>query len=285
MRIRYALAGLLAAAIVTALVAALPQGAVAATLTVDTLSAADNNADGDCSLREAIIAANNDADYNECDGTSFGNDTITFSVSGTVALSGTGALPAVTDADGLTIDGGGVITIDAGNASRIFAVNAGASLTLQDLGIQQGVVTGDGGLIHNAGTLVVSGSTLQGGLASTGRGGGIFNASTGSLTIMNSTIGPNQASGNGGGGIYNAETSGTGGTVIISDSLFTGNAATPSGNGGAIRTDGGTVTINDTTFTNTNQAGANGGAIASLANATGSVTITNSTHLQLLGHR
>jgi CSLREA domain-containing protein len=61
----------------------------AANLLVNTVNDADNGGDGACSLREAITAANNNANYHECTGTSYGNDTITFSVSGTITLGAT----------------------------------------------------------------------------------------------------------------------------------------------------------------------------------------------------
>jgi CSLREA domain-containing protein len=78
----------------------------AADLTVTTLSNADNGADSVCTLREAITAANTNANYHECTSlTAYGDDTITFAVSGTIPLSST--LLAITDPAGLTIDGTG----------------------------------------------------------------------------------------------------------------------------------------------------------------------------------
>lgn len=64
-----------------------PVPAGAAALVVDTLFDADDRTDGKCSLREAITAANLNRGHNECKGTgSFGADTITFAVSGTIQL-------------------------------------------------------------------------------------------------------------------------------------------------------------------------------------------------------
>jgi CSLREA domain-containing protein len=59
--------------------------AAQATITVDTLSDADDGTDGRCSIREAIIAANTNANYNECSRTGPGtDDVLTFSISGTI---------------------------------------------------------------------------------------------------------------------------------------------------------------------------------------------------------
>src|SRR5688500_15257458 len=79
-----------------------PAPAVAAGITVNTLDD-ELNTDGDCSLREAITAANTNTAQDAC-GTGFGTDFITFSVSGAVTLAS--MLPDITDR-GLVIDGAG----------------------------------------------------------------------------------------------------------------------------------------------------------------------------------
>src|SRR5215510_13001838 len=81
-----------------------PAAVLAASLVVQTN--ADNTiTDVQCSLREAITNANDDlATFPDCpSGT--GNDTITFNAGMTIMLAST--LPAISDADGLVIDGGG----------------------------------------------------------------------------------------------------------------------------------------------------------------------------------
>src|SRR5438128_1590941 len=85
--------------------------------------------DGLCSLREAINNANSASDTTGFDcaaGTS--NDTINFSVSGTITLVG-GGLPAIQNT--LTIDGSGQsVTVNGAGSYGVFLVNAGAfSLT------------------------------------------------------------------------------------------------------------------------------------------------------------
>src|SRR6266436_3070863 len=74
----------------------------AAVIGVDTLADAASDGDG-CSLREAITNANNnDQTFADCAAGS-GADTISFTVSGTIALAS--ILPHISDAAALTIDG------------------------------------------------------------------------------------------------------------------------------------------------------------------------------------
>src|SRR5262249_158524 len=144
-------------------------------------------------------AANTMAATNGCiAGT--GNDTIQFSVTGTIALAST--LPKITDSN-LTINGPASpgITIDGDRDVQIMRVVSGATLNLKSLAIVNGQVPGiigvssDGGGIFNEGTLTVTNSTFSGNVASN-RGGGIFNSGT--LTITNSTFSGNNVVGGGG---------------------------------------------------------------------------------------
>ncbi len=166
----------------------------------------------DCSLREAIIAANSQA----------GHNTIQLS-SGVYALSidGTGENSAMSgdlDISGsLTIVGvgSGATIIDGGDIDRIFHVQSGGhSVTLQHLALRNG---------------------------NTDRGGAIYN-SGGALLLEHCAVTSNIAS-LFGGGIYN------GGTVTVNDCVFSANETTdnfPNGFGGAIyNAAGGVVTVND----------------------------------------
>src|SRR3989304_4976715 len=106
---RWALAALGA---LTMLVFAGGQPAHAATITVNT-TADELNADGDCSLREAITAANTDAASDACTAGS-GADTITvpagthtlslgeLDVWSDMTISGAGAADTIIDGDGLS---------------------------------------------------------------------------------------------------------------------------------------------------------------------------------------
>lgn len=140
-------AGLLAGCL---LMGALAPMAHAATYTVTNL-----NDSGAGSLRDVISTAN---------GTS-ADDTINFSVSGTIELSST--LPAIvtTSMGGkLTIDGAGQsIAISGDNSVRVMFVNSDANLTLQNLSIMKGLcgISCNGGGVFSNGTLTISNSTFS----------------------------------------------------------------------------------------------------------------------------
>jgi hypothetical protein len=227
--------------------------AQAATFTVTNL----NDSRGG-SLRQAIMDAN----------AAEGRDTITFSVSGTIPLGST--LPTITDIAGLTMDGTGqTVTISGGNAVRVLFVNPGASLSLNDLTIANGIAPSGnhGGGIFNSGILTVTNSTFSGNSTTTGYGGGINNNGTGTLTVTNSTFSGNSAPSAGGGGIMNS------GTLTVTNSTFSGNSAPSSGNGGGIYNNSGTAAITNSSFS-VNSAANWGGGI--YVNA-GAVTLANST--------
>jgi hypothetical protein len=178
-------------------------------------------------------------------------------------------------ADNLTIIGNGD-TIERSTgapAFRLFDVASGSSLTLENLTLQNGLLTGgsgasaEGGAIYNQGTLVLSGVSVQDNeiVAAAGAysakskslqpgsdaaGGGIW--SDGSLTLKNGTTIQNnsavggvgaasagQAAGGGnafGGGLYVA-----GGTASISSATVSGNTARggTGGSGGKLNGAGG----------------------------------------------
>ncbi|MFT6288926.1 MAG: CSLREA domain-containing protein [Alcanivorax sp.] len=257
-----------------AVFAGLAPAAHAATITVDSLL--DTTAvDGECTLREAIENANNNAATNADCAAGTGADTITFNLSGTITLVST--LPNITDAVGLTIDGAGqTVTISGNNTVRVARVDTGASLTLNNLTIANGFVAGDfGGGINNSGTVTVTNSTFSGNSANSGYGGGIANfGSGGTVTVTNSTFSGNSANSGYGGGIANYS---NGGTVTVTNSTFSGNSGT-SGFGAAIANasiGGGTVTITNSTFNFNDVTG--GGASAAISNGitAGTVTLRN----------
>jgi len=160
---------------------------------------ADKGADGEISLREAILATNETG----------GADTIDFSASlnGATILLANGEL-TITDSviiDATMLIGG--ITIDAGNGtdnmsgtgdgSRVFRVSAGNgdAVTLAGLTITGGDVSGDGGGISydGAGDLTIRNSVIRDNYA-TGEGGGFFARAntTAILTIVDSVISGNK---------------------------------------------------------------------------------------------
>lgn len=220
--------------------------------------------DGQCTLREAIIAANADtvsgSSPNECLAGS-GDDTLDLTgLSGTIALGS--SLPDI--ATSLVVQGPGaaLLSVDGGGNGRIFTIISG-TVILADLTIANGYEGVDDG-----------------------RGGGIFNSSPGVVQIENSIIRDNDVKGASGGSACNSTTapfygggggifhSGTG-TLFVIDSEITGNSAT-GGNGGShgygtgggggggafgggLFNDGGTVHLINSTLTNNAVTGGRGG--------------------------
>ncbi len=247
----------------------------------DTLVNLDANST--CDLREAITNANNDAaTYTDCIAGS-GNDTIAFDDalgSTTVTLGST--LPTITDLDGLTIDGGGDVTVNGSDTYRIFWVDYGMVLTLANLTVAHGACTScAGGGVYAGGTVTITNSTFSGNSEGiyiyngdltianstfTGNssvyGGAVDYASSGALTITNSTFSGNTASG-GGSGVYIT------GTATITNSTFSGN--TGAGRGAIFNE--GTLTVTNSTFSGNIASDIGGG----IYNNSGTVTVRNST--------
>jgi predicted outer membrane repeat protein len=171
----------------------------------------------------------------------------------------------------LTIQGPGAgnLTISGNNASRVFEVAQGTTVTLSGLTISKGdgVASasssnpwgGYGGGILNHGTLTVSGGTFSGNSAH--EGGGIY-SDGGTVTVSSSTLFGNAASY--GGGMYNS-----GGTATVSNgSILSTNDAS---SGGGIYIAGGTVTVSNSTLSG--NTAYNGGGILNH----GTLTVSNST--------
>jgi fibronectin-binding autotransporter adhesin len=269
-RMRAVVAVAIAAAFVFTLSAATANATIYRVNTLD-----DSSGNRDCSLRDAINAANGTpTSGSTCTRAGSGRDTIWFSVTGTVQLGGT--LPQVTDR-GLTINGPASprITIDGGGSVQVMQVASGATLNLQNLPITRGYDNDvGGGGIENFGTLTVTNSTFSSNSADQGGlGGGIYNQGT--LTVTNSTFSGNSANADGeGGGIFNSNMltvtnstfsgnsgiAGDGiynqGTLIVTNSTFSGNSGDSSGSG--IFNDR-TLTVTNSTFSGNNAA--QGGSI------------------------
>lgn len=219
------------------------------TTTADTL---DGACDFQCSLREAIVAAN----------ASPGPDVVVLEP-GIYGLTRAGAgedQAASGDldvSDDLVLLGAGAdqTTIHAGALDRVLDL-AGARLEIVGVTLRGGSVAGDGGGLRNdaagtllltasvvvdshatgfgggissAGTLVVTQTTLSGNTATAG-GGGI--AADVAFTLTNSTLSANQTTGAFGGGLYLfADLDGA-----ISNSTVTGNQAAQRGGGAFVET-------------------------------------------------
>ena len=192
-------------------------------------------------------------------------------------------LPVIKKGDNLTIvTGNGSAspgfgdTIDAAQFGRIFDIASGASLTLENVTLQNGMARSagaavDGGAIYNQGTLVLSSVLVQentalghagtvqhnkvGGAGQDAAGGGVW--SDGSLTVENGTV-------------FQDNTALGGGCAITSAGTGLGGKAF----GGAIDIAGGTADITGTTFGavslafgNTAQGGAGNNTASNLGGA------------------
>jgi hypothetical protein len=190
------------------------------------------------SLRAAVLAAH-------------AGDTINFasSLSGqTIFLQG--ALPDLSH--NLTITGASVpnVSIHGNNAFRVFSISSGATVSISDLILRNGLGT-LGGAIYNAGNLTLTDSviTLSTTYQTGGGGGGIFN--TGTMTATGCTISYNLTYGEGGGVFNNGTMSLTNDTVVsnqgvagggiansshltVLDLTVAGNSVNPGGFGGGI---------------------------------------------------
>lgn len=143
----------------------------AAMINVDTLADEDVNGNGTCSLREALTAALNQAAYHECPSGTLDNDTITFSVSGTITLGS--QLPDV----GRTVEivGPGVsnLTISGNDAVGILFVDSAGFLKIHDLTLADGRDSQGAAIyINDDATLIASRVAFTGNEISTDPGQG-----------------------------------------------------------------------------------------------------------------
>lgn len=194
-----------------------------------------------------------------------------------------------------SVDGGGLITLDGNQAFRHFYMNSALDLTLSGLTLTRGYVPAtQGGSIYAVGpgaltltdvNLTDNEAQQNGGaiaalngvalnltrVRATGnragiRGGAIFTFNSNDTITLNQFVASGNQAASEGGAIYHR-----GGTMLIDNSLFTGNSAGGLG-GGAIEVQpaGGTnFTITNSTFHgNTVASGATGSAIRAL-NAVG----------------
>jgi len=236
----------------------------------------------DCTLRDAVSAAQTDAAVDGCTAGS-GADTITIPA-GTYTLS----QGQITIASTITFAGAGVATttIDAASASRHFELsNASANLTLRDLRLTGGLANGGyGGSINalTSSTLAANRVRFDHNVA-TANGGAISldhatvtledceldsnrakdNAGSienyfGTLTIRRCRLHDNEAGYDGSGGGGALTSAGSTGVLTMVASLLDSNHAL-GGNGGGLYVYSGTATITSSTFTGNTATGFGGG--------------------------
>ncbi|OQX23624.1 MAG: hypothetical protein BWK80_24915, partial [Desulfobacteraceae bacterium IS3] len=138
------------------------------------------------------------------------------------------------------------LVISGNNASRVFNINSGKTVTITNLTISNGKASNGAG-IFNDGNLTLNNCSLTDNTAdgdSTG-GGAILNSET--ATINNSSIFGNYTTGNNstGAGIFNDPSC----SLTLTNCTVSGNAAAGSGNGGGIFNAAGSLTVNNCTIT------------------------------------
>jgi hypothetical protein len=265
------------------LLAAGPALAAPTVFTVDSPAQSDSAGDlaTNCTLGDALVAANGDAAVDGCVHPNVGSggpfEIVLPPASGPYVLSGSEpgtngrvGLPVVR-ASVTVVGNGNVLERDsalscpdaAGNDFRLMEVANGARLVVDSLTMQNGCAPSSGG-IHNAGQLLMSGVTLAGNTATSGHGGGLGNE-RGNAELVDSLVSDNQASRDGG-GIYNARNA----VLVLNRSTVVGNGAAA---GGGIENMFAQATLMNSTVS-TNDA-ANGGGISNSGGAF--LTLLNST--------
>lgn len=200
------------------------EGARAATYTITTL-AEDTANNGNCTLREALLAASTDTTNDACIGDA-GPDTIVLDAVGTYSLTA-GAIASANRQ--LTIRGDGdhpntSYAVNLGGAQRLLYVLGNSSLTLENFTVINGFVAGQGGVVLAEDSdltlrrmaVKFSGAIDGGGVAFVSHGGK-------TLDVAETTFDQNsvQAGQSAGGGLYiNLQ---AGGTVRIVASSFLSN--------------------------------------------------------------
>jgi CSLREA domain-containing protein len=213
---------LLALAAATLLTAAAPAHAAVYTVT-KTADSADGACDTDCSLREAVLAADAQAGP---DFILLGPGTYGLSLAGAGEDGGASGDLDINDDVAIVGAAAASTILDGLHLDRVLDVHAG-EVEIQGVTIRNGRVAGTGGGVRNQAILTLSRSiisaneTTQGGF-----GGGLSTDGNGSgLTLTQSTVSGNTAAG-GGGGIAD------GGLMRVSDSTISGNRSLTDFGGG-----------------------------------------------------
>jgi CSLREA domain-containing protein len=197
----------------------------------------------DCTLREAINAANADADASAI---TFAP--AVFNSAQTITLGS--ALPDLSTSLSIEGPGAGLLTLSGNTQVRAFHILAGQDVTISSLTVRD-CLGSSGGAIYNQGNLSVLSCALVDNHGT--YGGALCNDYTtpSKATVSNSTFSGNSTTPNGqnpdfGGAVFN------GGEFIAVNSTFGGNS---SGNGGAIANNAGTTTLGNCTVSGNSSSG------------------------------
>ncbi len=211
---------------------------------------ADENCDADCSLREAIIAANTNGQAN--DTITLGTGTYVLTITGTNEnAAATGDLD-ITNVLTITGDGPGQTIIDANGIDRVFEIRSGAStVVISGVAIINGDTPDAGGGIYNYDAdLILTNTVVSSNTASDG--GGMYNYQ-GNVMMNGGQILSNSADYSGG-GVY-----ADGGSVMLNGGEIRGNVATYDGGGVYVNYDGSVTSSAGQILSNTADNGSGGG--------------------------
>ncbi|WP_181918873.1 CSLREA domain-containing protein [Wenzhouxiangella sediminis] len=260
---------LLRCALLSALFA--PASALAAFITVNTLDD-EANADGDCSLREAIQSANQNTAFDSCTaGDSIGTDSIFIGVTGTINL---GNAIQITERVDLFGAGRDSLTISGQGASSIFIINApddthDVEIRLLTLADGSEAVPGAALWIQRGGTIRLEQLRVAGNQTNGDAPGGaiavqlpVESEDITRLEVIRSRFENNSAAGRGG-AIYLAGFPGQEplDSLLIEESSFIGNSAGLSG-GVIYADDVRAIAIDRSVFSGNIAEGTSNGAIA-----------------------
>jgi CSLREA domain-containing protein len=238
-----------AAFVLLALAVSISAASAAVYIPTKTTDSADGSCNADCSLREAVLAAN----------TKPGDDVILLrpgvyllSLAGNEDLGATGDLDVQDDLVILGAGAAGTI-LDGDGLDRILQVPSGIALELRDVTLRNGRAQ-TGGAILNLGETTILRSVLSGNSSTVGFGGAILtNGQGSSLTVTDSTLASNTAQG-GGGAIA------AGGEVELDNVTVSGNRSAADHGGGLYVFADARVAVNNATLV-ANTAGLSGGGI------------------------
>jgi CSLREA domain-containing protein len=256
----------------------------------------DGVCDVDCSLREAVAAANQTV---EPDTISFSS---LFNTNQTITLSG-GRIFFTNFHGAVTIAGPGrdLLSISGNNLVGIFEMIAGAEVSISGITIRNsfpGLDFGCGAILNNgqlnlsnlrltnsrrgaicsdnAGNVVITNTIVSNNVSQASDPSSPAIVNTGVMNITGSTITDNSHAGSsGGGGIYNSGAGSGVGTMTI-DNTVIGNNTASGGSGGGVINDDGMLTISNSAIGGNFAGGSNGGGIFSFP-GTSVVTISNTT--------
>ena len=224
--------------------------------------ASDITVDTNCSLADAIQAAESDSVSGGCPA---GSDADTIYLTGDVTLDW--HLPSIESTLAIVGDG---YSIKGSSRHRILSISEQGVVTLSNVTLRGGN-TDSGGAVWNAGVLTIHNSAFLNNEAYKNHGGAIFNV--GQLDITDSIFENNRADRQGdstssGGAIYNEGSESSSGELTVNNTTFRGNWAEWSG--GAIANNAGVITVTNSVFED-NKSDLSGGALDN----TGELTVIN----------